>query len=76
MTFTINPKGTHLPDNHPLKGGAIFFGAQKPTPATREEVVWVEEFFQAEHGRKPTGSEAMPLIYQRRRKGGGNGNAV
>lgn len=70
----IDRRGQRLPDNHPLKGGAIFFGAQKPTPATREEVAWVEELFQAEHDRKPTGSEAMGLIYERRRKQASNGS--
>ena len=72
MTFTMRPKGTPLPENHPLKGGAIFFGGQKPTSATNEEVAWVEEFFQTAHGRKPNGVEAMALIYERRRKGGRN----
>lgn len=30
--FTMNPKGTPLPDNHPFKGGMIIFGGRRPVP--------------------------------------------
>ena len=30
MPFTMNPKGTPLSENHPLKGGVIIFGGHKP----------------------------------------------
>lgn len=65
--FKMNPPGTPLPDGHPFKGGTIIFGASKPVPPTREEVAWAEEVFEAEHGRKPTGTEATALIQQRRK---------
>ena len=32
MTFTMNPKGTPLPDNHPFKGGVVISGGSKPVP--------------------------------------------
>lgn len=34
MTFTNHPKGTPLPDNHPLKGGLVIFGGRRPVPST------------------------------------------
>jgi hypothetical protein len=34
MTFTMRPKGTPLPDNHPFKNGAIIFNMPRPRLAT------------------------------------------
>lgn len=30
MPVKINPRGTPLPDGHPLKGGCIIFGQKRP----------------------------------------------
>ncbi len=30
MPFTMRPKGTPLPDNHPFKGGVVVVGGRKP----------------------------------------------
>jgi hypothetical protein len=35
MPVKINPRGTPLPDGHPLKGGCIIFGWNRPPSSAK-----------------------------------------